>query len=234
METKTISQTAEIIAGMLTENTGRHMLDSGGDSGRHWQLNQGLTAADFIAMPYQTLEDGATISVFHWLNERVSYAPELDSQFQTFSAASENSYYEDIAEFLQVIGAEITGECNTYNYDSALSQTLQFTEFNLNGDTYALLQIHGGADVRGGYTKPRVFEVWELLWDFGRASVNCRNCEFYADLTGGYSVDYVQHGGECPDDCQGTDRQYPNRYRPDTTREWQPGDNCPCCGGDLY
>ena len=30
----------EVIYKMLTENTGVHMCDSGGENGRHWQRNQ--------------------------------------------------------------------------------------------------------------------------------------------------------------------------------------------------
>lgn len=41
---KTIEQT---IFEMITENTGTHMLDSGGDSGRNWQRNQGKSIDDF-------------------------------------------------------------------------------------------------------------------------------------------------------------------------------------------
>ena len=48
---------------------------------------------------------------------------------------------------------------NTYNSESFLSQVLQYSygtceEF---GDVF-LVQVHGGADVRGGYTSPRAFE----------------------------------------------------------------------------
>lgn len=47
------------------------------------------------------------------------------------------------------------GTINTYNGESAVSQTLQYC--SLNGKT--ALQIHGGCDVRGGYTAPRIFEA---------------------------------------------------------------------------
>jgi hypothetical protein len=30
---------------------------------------------------------------------------------------------------------------------------------NLNGNDYIILQVHGGCDARGGYTKPRVFSL---------------------------------------------------------------------------
>ena len=49
----TLEQT---IAAMLTENTGTHMLDSGGANGRAWQRNIGKTVDDFRAMPSATAE----------------------------------------------------------------------------------------------------------------------------------------------------------------------------------
>ena len=38
-----------IVYEMLTENTGTHFLDSGGEDGRHWQVNQKKSLADFQA-----------------------------------------------------------------------------------------------------------------------------------------------------------------------------------------
>lgn len=48
---------------------------------------------------------------------------------------------------------------NTYNGEDLLSQTLQYVYFRCDGTDYVALQIHGGADVRGGYTEPVVFET---------------------------------------------------------------------------
>ena len=39
----------ETIAAMLTENTGKNMLDSGGASGRAWQRNAGKALDDFAS-----------------------------------------------------------------------------------------------------------------------------------------------------------------------------------------
>ncbi len=41
-----MNQTEKKIAEMLKENTGRHMLDSGGAYGRHWERNQDKTFED--------------------------------------------------------------------------------------------------------------------------------------------------------------------------------------------
>ena len=43
-----MTSTTEIIKAMLTENTGVHFLDSGGDDNRRWQRNQGV---DFDSKP---------------------------------------------------------------------------------------------------------------------------------------------------------------------------------------
>lgn len=235
METKTITKTAEILAAMLTENTGRSILDSGGDDGRHWQKNQGLTAADFLAAPAAWIsEDGATLSVFHYLLARVDYAADLSARFDELSQNSDASHYDDLAEFLELIGAEELSSDNTYNYDSALSQVIQYTLFSYDGDNYAAIQIHGGADVRGGYTRPRMFYFDECFtYDHARVTAACPNCGFICYLIGGYSPDYAEHGGECAEDCQLTDCQYPNKYRLNETRDWRAGDGCPCCGTAL-
>jgi hypothetical protein len=51
-----------VIASMMTENTGTHMLDSGGAYGRHWQRNKGLTVDALKEMPSATLE----VSIREW------------------------------------------------------------------------------------------------------------------------------------------------------------------------
>lgn len=43
--------TKEVILSQLQENTGRHMLDSGGAYGRSWERNQGKTWDDFTKNP---------------------------------------------------------------------------------------------------------------------------------------------------------------------------------------
>jgi hypothetical protein len=48
---------------------------------------------------------------------------------------------------------------NSYNYDNSLDQTLLSVMFRKDGKTFVLLSVHGGADVRGGYTTPQIFEL---------------------------------------------------------------------------
>ena len=169
---------------MLKEDTGRHMLDSGGAYGRHWETNQ---SRDFKAERPATLEinkysdaEGKqrielayTKSTFFFLmdNLRITKASEkLDKFYKKRYAKGENSHFEDMndfKEYLEGIGA--TGYAgsgkpyivNTYNSESVLDQVLQYLYFELGGASYVLLQIHNGCDVRGGYTAPRIFEAEE-------------------------------------------------------------------------
>ena len=55
---------------------------------------------------------------------------------------------------------------NTYNFETSLSRTLQFLMLDLNGWPIALIQLHNGCDVRGGYTRPYAAELMESD-DFG-------------------------------------------------------------------
>jgi hypothetical protein len=166
------TQLEERIYEMLTTSTGSHMLDSGGANGRHWQVNRTRSLEDFIAEPVATLDTYGelTISVFHHLDNCLGLAPELDADYVEFTKESQAGHLEDIADFIEYIGATATASVNTYNYDSALSQVLQYQCFEFNGEEYVALQIHQGADVRGGYTRPVIFAVAfeELVYESAR------------------------------------------------------------------
>ena len=178
--------TKDVIAAMLTENTGAHFLDSGGHYGRHWERNQGR---DFEAEPYATIEVGTfkaqgddqrqlelwpVVSAYHWLTERLDYAADWQARFDAFAADRDDTHWlEDMEAFAESLGAD--WQCvNTYNDECALSQTLQFIVVNpegdceaLDGDTIVMLQIHGGCDMRGGYTAPKLFRGGGYDDDYG-------------------------------------------------------------------
>jgi hypothetical protein len=168
--------TADVLQAMFTEDTGRHMLDSGGAYGRHWERNQGV---QFENTPDAWWGYGPTVSAYHWLRERVSYAPVMDRLFRIFAADSDNSWLEDAEAFAEAMNDsqyENVWGYNTYNGECLLSQTLQWTAFVHNDEYYILLQVHGGCDVRGGYTSPRVFQVdYGFGYDNGDAEIFCNS-----------------------------------------------------------
>ena len=168
--TTTERATAVMLVQMLTENTGRHILDSGGAYGRNWERNAGMTVEAALAAPAASWGfkgEYVTLDVFHFLFERLEYAPSMDARFQRFMDEGENAE-RGYMELMEDWAEQLTGDrsswttINTYNGEDALSQVIQYVQINtdgsepLFGDTY-LIQIHGGCDVRGGYTRPRVF-----------------------------------------------------------------------------
>lgn len=183
------TKTMQVIQDMLTENTGKHMLDSGGAYGRHWEQNQGK---DFSKQPeawYSTRYGGIETcrSVFWYLVNNLTYSEEMDKKWNDFGMSEENideSWYSLIPLFIESInGKEIMSE-NTYNHESGLSQVIQYTIFEAETDAelegwttqYIMLQIHGGCDVRGGYTKPVVFEMNdEYLPNDAEFVLQCKN-----------------------------------------------------------
>lgn len=197
-------KTARALYKMLTENTGRHFLDSGGAYGRHWEQNQGLDfeAAQPTLLSFKRGEIEITHHVYHWLKERLEYDAKMTRAFWRWATSGERAdepwlplmeewVEKELPRRLAREGKEVTGlygdgepsTTNTYNGEDLLSQTLQYTYFEVReplyrtGDGYVLLQIHGGCDVRGGYTKPRVFKINAddntAMFDNARAVIGC-------------------------------------------------------------
>jgi hypothetical protein len=206
-----MTDTQKVIAKMLRENTGSHFLDSGGAYGRNWQRNQARlfkkeSEATLNIMAYkregrESVELGITLSVFHFLSDALEYSSKLDKQFQTFARREEfkDDGWLAIAEAWAQQYAdshkEKNGETlsvrtfNSYNGEDYLSQVIQGVTIG-EYEGIVLLQIHGGCDVRGGYTKPRVFrfnDEWDVrLYDNARGSIFCPNGHGW-DIEPGYS-----------------------------------------------
>lgn len=170
-------KTKQLIFKMLTENTGRALCDSGGAYGRNWERNQNKTLDDFENNPSCTFSvdmwetDGkkrfdanVNIDLFHHLNRVL----ELDGLCDDFNALPVNDWDSDFYgvsnegfEWLNMMGFTSQGDgFNSYNWNASFSQVIQgqFLDHE-NGDLYVLLQIHGGCDVRGGYTDAKLFRM---------------------------------------------------------------------------
>lgn len=161
---------------MVTENTGVHFLDSGFSNGRMWQRNANKKIQDFIREDEEkyTFDNKygqltRTVSVFHYL-----CGLELDDVCEKFNRRQgkdwdgntgllEDTYgvSERAGDWLQNnYEVEVEYTFNTYNGDSDLSQIIQGSRLRLFGDdVYYLIQVHGGADARGGYTDAKLFKA---------------------------------------------------------------------------
>lgn len=200
--TQNISETEAVLRSMFQENTGASFLDSGSAYGRNWQRMQN---ANFDKMQHsiefhkwnadnEDIELEATINTFRYCVDQLDYAKEWDVMFQQFCNLEENAELNHLAlpdAFLEYLGnceeeyeiAGIYGEnepftVNTYNEETDLDQVLQYVGFTIDGEDLVILSVHGGCDVRGGYTMPRIFSPSQGLDEFighGRfsASVGC-------------------------------------------------------------
>ena len=180
---KTTSNIEELIFSMLTENTGTHFLDSGGDNGRMWQRNANKCIADFEAEPQELYqydpkynEIHRTVSVFHYLthNLEVNHIAfnfnELNTDAKDWEAECKEDdaslYGVSINAWLDLVTSndvEVNRSWNTYNGESDLSQILQGANLTINEEQYILIQIHGGADARGGYTDAKLFKCGDYM-----------------------------------------------------------------------
>lgn len=179
-----LSLTERKIIGKLTENTGRHMLDSGDAYGRNWEQNQGRKFTD---EPEAKVDFSygieVTVNLFHWLRKRVEYNWRLQGKFTRFANQPGYKYtpwLQIMEDFVKLHGTGEGWTVNTYNGEDALSQIIQYVEYtDKDTDTrHALIQIHGGCDARGGYTSPLACDLHEPggLADNAKAEIWCPAC----------------------------------------------------------
>lgn len=177
--------TEQIVVEMLTENTGSSLCDSGGAYGRNWSLNQGKVFADepkvrctFDAWKVKggdnRLEASVTISLYHWMVSCLEFDPEMQAELEEFAFREDSEVeshlglQEQFADYLHERDGheKMPNTINTYNNPDTwdCSQVLQYVELYI-GDRYEpshlIVSVHGGCDVRGGYTAPKCFKLSE-------------------------------------------------------------------------
>ena len=117
-----------------------------------------------------------TKNLYYFLRENLDFDAKMNDKFVRFANRKENKdmYWlecmEAFWEYLREKGYKVRGLYgdgepfteNSYNHECNLSQTIQFGYAEIEEDgglseTYIFLQVHGGCDVRGGYTDVKVF-----------------------------------------------------------------------------
>lgn len=132
--------------------------------------------------------------------------------------------FEDLEDFEDLKG------WNTCNGESCLNKTLQWEMFNLNSGKYSgayiILQIHNGADVRGGYSTPHVFkfddeQFWCSLDDL---TGKCPNHNYREKGVPGIQVNLENEPTKDPV----IDLDHVDCYSDDTGNHWYAN-----CGEDI-
>tara|TARA_R110002110_G_scaffold9257_1_gene45818 strand:- start:327 stop:1040 length:714 start_codon:yes stop_codon:yes gene_type:complete len=179
---RTTSNVNELVYSMLTENTGTHFLDSGGAGGRMWQRNANKCLQDFEDEQEESYQYAAdsneifrTVSVYHFLTNdlqidnicfefnSLNTEPkdwEADTNTDVSIYGVSVAAWQHLTSFYEV---KVSRSWNTYNGESDLSQILQGANLTINDEEYILIQIHGGADARGGYTDAKLFKCGDLI-----------------------------------------------------------------------
>lgn len=168
---------------MARENTGSHPLDSSGRCGYVYSrpIRQELVYFDGCGYAINTVE---------WLKRVLDTDREslrLQRSFERFADSPDMrdaGWLECMEGWVERGGFENTGAFNSYNWESDLDQVIQGIPFSTDehypddsDNCFVILQTHNGCDVRGGYSKPRVFRVLdpELLSD-DRIRFECDKC----------------------------------------------------------
>jgi len=165
----------EYILEQLTENTGTHFLDSGGENGRAWQRNKGK---DLEAEPEYIIETGdnetiVMFSTFHYLNERLE-TDEFTEMVNGIIEENDLHWVQEVAKELQEMGYEVDeiNTVNTYNHSAPVTQDFLYIPFEVDRETYILLQTHNGADIRGGWSQAKAYKLSEFAEGFGAVCVD--------------------------------------------------------------
>lgn len=200
----------EIIEQKLRSKTARHPKDSWGV--RHDKQNEDVESfEDQPVIQKEVTDDGVIIyvSVYHFLTatlENDEASARLNSMFQLYMDNTDENYLQAMYSFT---GAERA--VNTSNHESLLSQTLQYVTFDaqesnptgfiepkdkteIYDENYVLLQIHQGADLRGGYTRPVVLKIRDIdMFRLGNHDINAETTDENGERVTWYSDDAGAH-----------------------------------------
>jgi hypothetical protein len=236
--TNEISETQQELDKSFIEEVPHSLLDSGIAYGyRHIQESQ-YTVEDRIKAPHASWNKAygyATLSAFHYLDARVEYNGRLTKLFNEWLDAegNEDEYSnsdESVNRFIESIGGNHDGYMGgsglTYNEENCLSSDFVYNLFTAENEDgweqeYVAISIHGGCDIRGGYTDFKFFETGDIDYFFDFASYTtyftCNyqrpaieqiqidmftgqvagpidQCQYYHDNRGGYGEWYNQKG----------------------------------------
>lgn len=171
------------IVEQLTENTGRHICDSGGAYGRHFERNAGKSFAELAKDPVtleahvykhtepHKLELLGYVKLAAYMKENLTYRQDLQDAFHAWVEKNEETTQdmyetEQVFTFAQQFATKYDKPefTYTYNQESALSQDIQFITFEWTDADgcdvkAALVSTHNGCDARGGFSTYCAYEI---------------------------------------------------------------------------
>ena len=153
-----MTKTQKVISSQLLENTGKSILDSGGENGRAWQRWREKEKVDFT----EDINKAAIlIPIQRYLDNSLEYNSSCASLERKLKKQIEDLTI-DFDRYILPKGYVWEEETfNTYNEDNDVSQDFQARMFRSEQKKvyYIMLSIHGGCDIRGGYSTPRIYKI---------------------------------------------------------------------------
>jgi hypothetical protein len=191
-----MDKTAKAIKGQLFYNSGEAICDSGGRDGRAWQRwSDGKMKFD-VKEQFRNTSIAVEYFLYNAL-ERSKEAVQLEKRMiKELSEVSGEKmkalhfgYGSEMETAMANLEIQHGNPENTYNWDNDLSQTLQYFYIypadrrDVYDSKFICLSIHGGADVRGGYSPYKVYEIkdhdqffMQRLEDHGFMRAECVSC----------------------------------------------------------
>lgn len=206
-----LNPTERKLAKMFIEGVPRSLVDSGMVYGYNYDYNrenpvweQPESRVEFSVLGDGRLDIDLRLNTFRLLANQLEYDKEANRKFQKWvkKLDSEDEYWRDhLDEFPAVSRSDFTPERwiidNTCNGYTLLDQ--QFVFSYCPNSSYVIIELHGGCDIRWGYTAPVFFRV-DFCNDFNpcsRGTICCTDCDAYWDYDCYMSLDY------CNDDIPG-------------------------------
>jgi hypothetical protein len=110
------------------ENTGKHFLDSGGASGRHWQQPAPDESPITLDEKPWDIDGSCQINLTKLLADLWEYHTGLHKVFDHI-ADDNNSWMEDVYRLADMLGYEEVARDNTYNSENDLDQNFVYSVF---------------------------------------------------------------------------------------------------------
>jgi len=208
-------------------NTGTHFLDSGFESGRHWQQPAIPDNAPLYYWDGSEAYPMFAINTAQMLDEHLTIDDQATRHFRLWAAMvdpDDRRAWLDLAHEYKDRMVETgrwsdkgDGEFsdNVFNWETDFDQVFQFVAPTLHCDAF-LIQMHNGADVRGGYTAPVVATGdLELIICMDRINLDCPHCyaqaeDIYQGEEDGWKVRVNKQSASwvCPE-CNRTAMNFP-------------------------
>lgn len=169
----------EIVSSMMKQNTGRHLLDSGGAYGRRFEQ---LADVDLAKVERATLnENGYEKSMFwHIVENSGGIATIFNNSYQAFDALHpDEDCFTTLKMWCKENGITVHEVENTYNIETVLDGVFQaYSLEDAEGEWFTAVMTHNGCDARGGYSQPVMFGgMWEdLMSGLSNGSIYCNGC----------------------------------------------------------